>query len=320
MPRLSSKTKQLLWAIVKILILVAAAYFIYLKIDAQSLQELRNQLDLHSTLNVIFLVTTLLLFSTANWFFEVLKWKELVSYLEDIRFRESVNQTFTAHLIGFITPAKAGDYGSKAFFYNPKERKKILFLNFIGNMYQLLATLIFGFIGLGVIAFFTSGTAIFFWGLSIFMTLILYQITPKLLRSINWTLKGNVWYKIKGFWKKIPAPLKTKVRLLSILRYVIFAHQFYLILYLLGSDLNYPFSMACIFTMYVLSSLFPIMQLFDVVVRVSVAVIVFAWFDVAEEIVLMTVLLMWFFNVLLPLILGAYYLLIRQRPFKIATQ
>jgi len=274
---------------------------------------LKYQLSKIDTSLLYLYITIILTFSIANWFFEIKKWQVLVRCFKEIRFRESAHQTLTSNLVGFITPAKAGDYGAKALFYESDYRKKVLFLNFVGNMYQLLATTVFGFLGLGIIAFFTSGNAIFFWGLSIFMTFVLYQMLPKVLRSLNWSLKGNAWYKIKRFWKRLSKTIKKQVRLLSFLRYVIFAHQFYFILFILGAEIDYAFAMSCIAAMYLLSSLVPVMQLLDVVVRGGVSVWVFSWFNVAEEIVLASVLVMWFCNVVLPLLPGVYFLLISRK-------
>jgi hypothetical protein len=308
MPRLSHKATQLLWATLKILIVVLAGYFIYSKLNRSGLINLQFQLSEINTSSLYFYIIVILLFTSANWLFEFKKWQVLVGYIRQLSFRESAQQTLTAHLAGFVTPAKAGDYGAKALYYPKEQRKKILFLNFIGNMYQLLATLLVGFIGLGILALFTSGTAIFFWGLSIFMTLVFYQILPKVLKRFNWSLKGNAWHKIKSFWKAIPKDIKRKTRLYSLIRYAIFAHQFYIILLMLGADIPYVFAMSCIAAMYILSSLIPVMQLLDVIVRGGVAVFVFSWYFVPEEIVLSTVLIMWLCNVVLPLLPGTIFL------------
>ncbi|WP_405222159.1 lysylphosphatidylglycerol synthase domain-containing protein [Dokdonia sp. Asnod1-B02] len=318
MPRLSHKATQLLWATLKILIVVLAGYFIYSKLNRSALINLQFQLSEINTSLLYFYIIIVLLFTVANWFFEFKKWQVLVGYFSQLSFRESVQQTLTAHLAGFVTPAKAGDYGAKALYYPKEQRKKTLFLNFIGNMYQLLVTLVVGFVGLGILALFTSGTAIFFWGLSIFMTLVLYQILPKVLKRFNWSLKGNAWYKIKSFWKAIPKDIKRKTRLYSFIRYAIFAHQFYIILLMLGADIPYVFAMSCIAAMYILSSVIPVMQLLDVLVRGGVAVLVFGWYFVPEEIVLSTVLIMWLCNVVLPLLPGAIYLFKNKKRSSVA--
>ena len=318
MPRLSQKSTQLLWATLKILIVVLAGFFIYNKLDSHALNSLKYQLSEINTSSLYFYIIIILLFTAANWFFEFKKWQVLVGYFSQLSFRESAQQTLTAHLAGFVTPAKAGDYGAKALYYPKEQRKKILFLNFIGNMYQLLATLVVGFIGLGIIALFTSGTAIFFWGLSIFMTLVFYQILPKILRRFNWSLQGSAWHKVKNFWKAVPKDIKSKTRLYSFIRYAIFAHQFYVILLMLGADIPYVFAMSCIAAMYLLSSVIPVMQLLDVVVRGGVAVLVSGWYFVPEEIVLSTVLIMWLCNVVLPLLPGAIFLFKNKKRSSVA--
>jgi len=314
MPLLSHKAKQFLWWSVKITIVILAAFFIYNRIHRQSFLLIRDKISNINISSLYLYITIILVLTTINWILECKKWHLLGSLISKISLKQSISQTLIAHLSGFVTPAKAGDYGAKALFFSIEHRKKILFLNFIGNMYQMIATLFFGFLGLGIIAFFTNGTAIFFWGLALFMTFICYQILPKLLRQCNWTLKGNAWHKVKKYWKTISLAIKKKVRFLSFMRYLVFAHQFYFILYILNADITYGFAIACIGAMYLLSSIIPVMQLLDVVVRGGVAVWVFSWFYVSEEIIVTTVLIMWLSNVVLPLLPGAYFLFTSDRP------
>lgn len=313
MPQSSRKATQFLWAAIKILIVLLAGYFVYQKLLQADFWLLESHLDNTNRIFLYSYIAILILLSVVNWGLEIRKWRLLVSVVRPLSTKASSRQVFTAHLSGFITPAKAGDYGAKALAFPKEDRKKILFLNFLGNMYQLLATLFFGGIGLGIIAFFTSGTAIFFWLMGVMMCVLFYFIFPRFFNRIKWSLGGFSWAKVRSFLRTISLDVKKRARLLSFLRYVVFAHQFYFILWVLGSDLSYIFTMSCIGAMYLLSSLLPVMQLFDVVVRGGIAILIFGWFYVSEEIVLSAVLVMWLLNVMFPLLLGVYFLLVPAR-------
>lgn len=313
MPRLSHKAKQFLWWTIKIAIVLLASYFIHSRLDNDILSTIQYQILEIDTLS-LYLYISILLLTLVNWALECKKWHLLSNHIKQNTVSNSISQTLIAHLSGFITPAKTGDYGAKVLFYVPEQRKKILFLNFIGNMYQMIATIFFGFIGLGIIAFFTDGMAIFFWGLSLFISFILYNLLPKVLRSFNWSLKGNAWHKVKNYWKTIPIKIKKGTLILSFARYIVFAHQFYFLLIILGASISYPFAMAAIGAMYLMSSIIPVMQLLDVVVRGGVAVWIFSWYNVPEEIIIVTVFIMWFSNVVLPLLPGTYFLITSPSP------
>src|SRR5690606_38876186 len=90
----------------------------------------------------------LLILTVFNWFFETLKWQTLVDVIERISFKNALEQSLGALTASLLTPNRIGEYGAKAMYVSPKFRKKILLLNFIGNMMQMSVTLLFGIVGL----------------------------------------------------------------------------------------------------------------------------------------------------------------------------
>lgn len=312
-PLFTYKTKQFLWAALKIFIVLVAGYFVYRKLITADFWVLENHFSNIDTTSLYLYITIMILLSVLNWGLEIKKWQILSSQVRTLTLKNTLGHVFIAHIFGFVTPAKAGDYGAKSLFFPKEDRKKVLFLNFLGNMYQLLATLFFGLIGLGIIAFFTSGSAIFFWLMAVMMCLLFYFIFPRFLNRIKWSIAGYNWAKVRSYFKTIKPTIKKNSKAISFIRYLVFAHQFYFVLWVLGSDLSYIFTMACIMSIYLITSVLPVMQLFDVVIKGGVGVIIFSWFGISEEIVLSAVLAMWILNTLLPLVVGSYFLLSRKR-------
>lgn len=307
------KTKQFLWAAIKILIILVAGYVVYRKLVTADFWILENHLRGINTTSLYSYITITVILTLLNWGLEVKKWQVLVSQIRALTYKNALSEVLIAHISGFVTPAKAGDYGAKSLFYPKEDRKKILFLNFLGNLFQLFATVVFGLTGFGIIAFFTSGSAIFFWLLTVMMCLLFYLIFPRFLNHINWSIAGYNWAKVRSYLKRIRPSIMMYTKVVSFIRYLIFAHQFYFILWVLGNDLSYIFTMACIMATYLATSVLPVIQLFDFLIKGSVAVIIFSWFGILEEIVLSTVLTMWICNTLLPLVVGGCFLLSRKR-------
>lgn len=96
---------------------------------------------------------------------------------------------------------------------------------------------------------------------------------------------------------------------LSLLRYVIFSHQFYFLLIVFDVEISYWLALQAIAGMYLISSMIPMLSLFDFVVKGSVAVTIFSLLGVSPLIILTITTLMWILNFVLPAILGSYYVL-----------
>ena len=153
MYNISYKYKRLLLLLFKLVIVIAALYFIYEKLvynQALSFSQFQNQFSIIFTKNIWYLIFILLL-TDANWLLEIYKWKILVSVEKKITYLEAFEQCLGSLTASIITPNRIGEYGVKALYFEKKIRKKIVLLNLIGNLSQLLATLTFGILGFIII-------------------------------------------------------------------------------------------------------------------------------------------------------------------------
>lgn len=307
MPMLPHKATQFLRVLIKLLIVGGAVFVIgnYLQ-NSQAFHEKNTE----SRILSIFTYSNigiLLLFTIFNWTLEVLKWKTLASKIQNISFRAATIQSLAAHVSALSTPAKIGDFGTKAMYFLPKQRKKILFLSFLGNWYQMLATALFGTIGMGFIIFTLLPHLRWYYVLGVLATALLGFIFPQVLDRIKWSLKGFSWQRIQEFTATLTPETKQKAVGFAFFKYLIFAHQFYFLLFLFDIHLSYALSMGLISTMYLLSSLVPVMQLLDLVVRGGVAVLVFGLTSADESAILIITGIMWLLNVALPILPGSYF-------------
>ncbi|WP_313112941.1 lysylphosphatidylglycerol synthase domain-containing protein [Aequorivita sediminis] len=310
----SYKAKQYLLASAKALILVITFGYIFYKLKNSPTVNLVDFISLiqKKGSNVIYFLSLFLGLTAANWFFEILKWQTLVSTIEKINFKTAMKQSLASLTVSLATPNRVGEYGAKVLFFERLKRKKILFLNFLSGTAQMLATVIFGVIGL---FYFLRNfkvdysIALFlYFGLGLITILcIAYYFNKKKLKN-----KHLINSKAILFFKKIPFHVKLKTIVFSIFRYVIFSGMFYCMLLFFGADIAFVEAMLLIFSMYLLVSILPTLFIFDVVIRGGVAVWVFSFAGISELVVLPTVLAMWFFNFVLPSILGSLYVVTYQ--------
>ncbi|WP_395075033.1 hypothetical protein [Flavobacterium sp.] len=297
---ISHKTKQFLVLGIKILIVVGAFYFIYKqladneKLDWQKFIVLfqKNQ----SVVGIIFI----LFLSFLNRFLEILKWKNLVSSFKIISIDEATKQVLAALTAGIFTPNGIGEYAGKALYFEKSKTKQIVFLNLICNGIQLILSIAFGTIGLWVLGF-------RFWVLMIVGFALLFFVLTFFTKKIK--IKG---YSIEKFIKKIneiPKAIHQKNILLGMARYIIFSHQYYFLFLTFDVQLPYFTMMATIMTVYFLASSLPSFQFLDFAVKGSVGVYFFSLMGINEWIVIFITTLMWFLNVVIPVIIGSYFVL-----------
>lgn len=306
------KYKSSILTLLKIVIVLGAFYFIYKKLvfDNQlSLNELKQQLAVLFS-NNIWKLLALLLFTDLNWLLEINKWKKLVSVEKKINFFNAFEQCLASHTASIITPNRIGEYGAKALFFEKEERKKIVFLNLVGNLFQLISTLIFGFVGaLFIITNYTLKTPEFTLKNKEFIVLIILIICFGILLLVfkKWISKSI--FKTLNYLKNISNQILFEVGLLSLLRYITFSHQFYFLLLLFQIEIDYFTGMSLIFSMYLFASIIPALSLFDWAIKGSIAVLLFSITAVNPLTIISITTIMWILNFAIPALLGIGFVL-----------
>jgi hypothetical protein len=298
---ISNKIKQYLTLIIKLTIVFGAFYFIYEKLandDKLSWNQFSEIIQEKFTITwLIFMLG----FSFLNRFLEILKWQNLVEVVERISLYTATKQVLAGVTAGLFTPNGIGEYAGKALYFPKSETKRILFLNVICNGIQLIIAVLFGLFGLLYLGytfyFIMLVTIVFFIGVFMFLT-----------KKTN--IKG---YSIKLFLEKtgeIPKRTHRKNVLLAIARYITFSHQYYFLFLLFGVKIDYFTLMATITAVYFIASSLPSFQFLDFVVKGSVAIWFFNKLHIDNYVVLFISTFMWMANVVVPVLIGSYFVLI----------
>lgn len=290
--------------LLKLIIVFGAFYFMYQKIIANPLitfEQLKNQFSI-LFLNNGWLLILLLFFTDANWLIEIVKWKTLASVEKKITFFEAFEQCFASLTASIITPNRIGEYGAKALFFDSEKRKNIMALNLIGNLSQLAVTIFFGCIG---VCYFLMNYTIEIPKINIQNSLILILFLFILIYFRN-KIKFK---KVKTFLNKISHKTYAFVVVLAILRYLIFIHQFYFLLFLLGVEIDYFTALYLIFSMYFIASILPSLTIFDWAIKGSVAIFLFGFLGINALTIVTTTTLMYVLNFAIPALFGSIFVL-----------
>jgi len=303
---ISPKTKRFLLFLIKLLIVGGAFYFIYSQLANNDKLNWQKFLVLFQKNYSVGGILFLLLLSILNRFFEILKWQNLVLYLHKISLPEATKQVLGALTAGLFTPNGVGEYAGKALFFERSKAKIVIFLNLICNGIQMILSVVFGLFGLlyfnANYNIITTKTVSILFGICFLLFGILF-----FSKKIN--IKGYSIEKLIHKINEIPKAIHQKNIFLAVCRYMVFSHQYYFLFLAFDVDLPYFTLMATIASVYFLASSLPTFQFLDFAVKGSVAVYFFGILGVNEWIVVFISTLMWFLNVVLPVIIGSYYVM-----------
>ena len=306
------KTKQFFFVLIKLSIVVGAFYFIYSKVvDNENLNfsKFVSFLKENGTFSLKNIILVIIL-STFNWFFEILKWQILVKTIKPIPFKSALEQSLSGLTTSLITPNRIGDYGAKAIYYTKTLRLKIVLLNLLGNMAQMTITTILGVIGFFIFVNRYPLDINYYRILrfsAILVTLLLLTVFG--VKQKRFKIKGFSINRILDFIKSIPLKTHSINLSLCLIRYLIFSFQFYFLLMLFGVEVNYFDAMVVITSMYLLASIIPTISILDIIVKGSIAVFLFGYLNIDELSILSITTLMWLLNFVIPSIFGSYFVL-----------
>ena len=309
-----SQGKHRLFTVLKWLITLAAYGFLVYKLARiEYWEELRKTMTGMNLPRMMFLLAVLLLMPV-NWMLESRKWQFLTSSTVAITFKTSLKAVLAGLNTGFITPNRYGEFAGRIFFLPEAHRWTGVLLSFVNSVSQSLVVTFFGLIGAGVYfsRFYTPvNYTVWLWVIIavILICTILYLIFPGVVRN----LISKKWF-LKLRQAAIPiAALDRKSLLsfifLSIIRYVVFCGQFYFMLKFFGIDIPATHALSAIPAMYLLVTYTPSFAASDPAIRGSYAVLIFSVFSGDLSSIMLTGILIWLINFVVPMLVGSVIIL-----------
>lgn len=242
-----------------------------------------------------------------NWTFEAFKWKELISPFYSMSFSNAFRSIWAGVSTALSTPNRLGDFIGKLSYLPQEYRKKGLVSSFYGSYSQWLITLMMGWIGWLFFGDQIIGIAGNKLGVSILGFVIILFFVILFLSDSSVKLVPEKW---KQYFMNGPGKLtKFKIILLSFMRYLAFATQFYLLIRFLGLELGYSTVFLKVTLFYLITSFVPATFWGEIGIKESVAVWVFSGLIYNSLLIIAVTILLWLINLVIPALAGYYFLL-----------
>lgn len=294
---------------IKAVILLLSIVYIFNKlVVANELNFLIEELKT-SKLSYVVLVFVLMF---VNWGLEAWKWQYLIKPLEHISFIKSLQSVFSGVTVSIFMPNRIGEFAGRIFYLEKADKIKATIKNFIGSISQLAVTLFFG---LAAIAFAYNQNFLRIDEIEIIKKNYWWVLILSVLFLIGcfFFIKfyGAKFFGTNANYLKALYDVNYKqwlfVFMLSMLRYIVFLMQFYILLMAFDIQVGFQIAVTVIALIFFVSSFIPSFATTEVITRGATAVYLFNLAHVDTSLVVIVSLLLWIINLAIPALLGGLF-------------
>ena len=251
-----------------------------------------------------------------NWYLESLKWKMLTARVQEINIATSVKAVLSGISTGFFTPNRVGELVGRVAFLKPENRKAGITLSLVNSLTQNIVMALCGIPA--CILFLSQSTQVLRPDRTHYIWLVLtgililgfvYLLLPSISRYIG---KSNLSSTLKDFTDCLSGYTLTELLStisISLIRYVVFCIQFYLIIRFFRIELTPLQAFMAIPTTYLFVTFTPSLAFSEAAIRSSYAVLVIGAFSAQVVNIALAGVCIWAINFILPMLAGSLFMI-----------
>lgn len=324
---LTAKVKKSINTSLRIIIAFLAVWFIYNQIaNSENLISFSDSIKTAAKgTQFRYLIIISILLMPFNWGIESYKWKTLINYIERVSFVQAYKSVLTGITMSLFTPNRVGEFFGRLLTLKHAHPLKGAFLTITGSISQLLTTILMGIVAICffipfyfnlhdtrilILYLFISASAI----ITGIVLLMMYLNVSGISRLTTGIIKPS-WQKIRGYlrvMRRLKRIVLLKVLSLSMLRYIIFSSQFYLLLVAFGIKIPWFEAYVLISMIYFTMTVIPTIALVDLGIRGSVSVYFLSMFTGDQPGTTIAILAastsVWIINLAFPSLMGLLFI------------
>lgn len=304
--------KKILYSVIKWLIMIIAyGYLIYKLANIEYWNQLKisfSTIDLRRFL----LLLSVLVLMPLNWFVEAFKWQVLTKDIVRLPFKVALKSVLAGLNTGFVTPSRFGEFAGRIIYLPSEHRLTGTLLSLVNGFIQTFVITVFGlittyFYSLQFKSKFDFSKYLIYALILLVVLVLFYVLFPTIFKNI----KREKWaHKLQNTLKSISeVNVKTLFAAFAIstLRTIVFCFQYYLMLLFFKIDITPVQALIGIPTMYLLITYAPTLAASEAAVRASIAVMILGVFTDNEIGILLSGILIWLINFIVPMISGSVF-------------
>ncbi|ACU02625.1 MULTISPECIES: hypothetical protein [Pedobacter] len=312
---MTSNYKKTLSYFLKTAIVIIAFWFVYKKLSSnENLRAFEDLLKQIPQTEIILILGIVCLLMLVNWGVEALKWKRLIARIESISLWRAIESVFCGLTWAVFTPNRIGEYGGRVFFLSPKRRIIGVVAMAVGNIGQMVLTNVFGAIAISIFIYrFVPLDYRLFYALIVLSAMfcaffMVFYFNIKwlngILLSMRFTRKYKKFYSILARYSKKEL---LYILLFCLARYFVFSSQYFILFFWLIPGIHPLDILTMVCILFFVQSTLPSLDLFDIGVRSYTAAYFFSFVTDHDVAVIACTASIWLINIIIPAILGSYF-------------
>jgi len=267
-----------------------------------------------------------ILLMVVNWSIEAYKWKISISKIQKISFLKSLRAILSGVSFSVSTPNRIGEYFGRVLYMDDGNRLKTISITIVGSISQLLITLVMGFIGLLMLRTEIEANNILS---AIWMRMIIYGVLTVLTGltlfyfRLSWMVKwidripgsSKFAYLIRAL-EEFDATLLLKLLSLSLLRFIVFIVQYYLLFQLFVVDISWWQAFWAVSVSFLVMAVIPTIAIAELAQRGKVTTTIVGLYSINELGMTFATIGIWAINLILPAIIGSILILSIKKIYK----
>lgn len=300
------------YRISKWIIVIAAYSFLIFKLTAfNQYNSLLAQWEKTPMSQWIWLIAVLMLLPL-NWLLEAIKWRMLTSGFQKISIGIAIKAVLTGISTGFFTPNRVGELVGRILYLTADNRKAGITMSFVNSVTQNLVIAVCG-IPAALYYFYSNAKIqhlssskfiITFFAFAIILGL-LYFLLPRFSKFLSLSSSAT---RIKPFTDCLLDYSQMdlmRIILISLLRFIVFSFQFFLMLQFFGVQLSALEALMAIPTSYLFVTFSPSFAFSEVAVRSSYAVLFIGAYSNQVVNIALAGVSIWAVNFVVPMLIGS---------------
>lgn len=291
----ATKNQQIWFSALKLILFLGVVLVFWKQINKAGITSLSLEIK-----SVWAFVLTIILVPV-NWWLEYLKWKLTLEAADVSTPNPIKRQSFLAGIVtGMLTPNMLGNFLGRMYYFQRRDRVSITILTLFTNFAQFVASMIFGFVALMLLhetpfGILTSNMVLAV-GFSLIAVLLSFFYFDRFFKVL-FPSRMRLYFRFRGLRER--NRFRFGILLLSLLRHAVFTLQFRSILVAFGADIGWH-EVHWIWQYYFWVTLTPSLFLGKFLIRDSVALWVLGAVILQQEVILISSLMIWCLNLLLP--------------------
>lgn len=256
-----------------------------------------------------------LILMIVNWSIEAVKWQLSVKQIQNVSFGRALQAILSGVSFSVTTPNRVGEYLGRVLYMDEGNRLKTISLTIVGSISQLIITILMGGVGLIILRPIIEEQQIIsvlwmkvllygVWGVLLILTLFYFRLSW----IIKWIdrLPGNkrFAYLVKAL-EDFNATLLLKLLSLSLLRFVVFIVQYYLLFGLFDVDISGWQAFWTVSVSFLVMAIIPTIAIAELAQRGKVTIAIVGLYSSNELGMTFATAGIWFINLILPAIVGS---------------